>query len=395
MICKTHYFDTRIGTNKNIVPMTINFKLRKYINSEGKSPIYLNVSSKNRRSRINLDIYVNPKQWNKKDGVLVGPAEEVYDYNLILGGIKAKINTIQKNYRLSSKTLTIDSFLDEFNNEMPRSNFVTFFYKVMIDSKNTLHPNTFKKEKAIYQKLKAYRKEIIFCDIDQHFFLKYRNHLATLGNCETTRNNNIKIIKKYLRYAAKIGIKLAIDLDDIKSGSTKGNRTYLNAKEIEACYNFCKSDWISPTYKLVLSYFLFSCFTGLRISDVKKIKRQHVFSDSYSLINSKTGKPQVLNFNEKTKFIIRDNPELFIKFFAEPFINDTLKKIMLALNINKHVSFHVARHSFATNLIILGCPVTTVQQLLNHSNIKDTMTYVHLAEQEKNNNADLLDGLFK
>ncbi|WP_162880075.1 site-specific integrase [Mariniflexile rhizosphaerae] len=375
--------------------MTINFKLRKYINSDGLSPIYLNVSSKNRRVRLNLDIFVKAKYWNAKDCKLNGPAEEVHDTNLLLNSIRTKINNIQINYRLSSKTLTIDSFLDEFNNEMPRANFVAFYHKVLTINKQTMNPNTYKKEIGIFRKLKAYKPEIIFCDIDQHFFVKYRGHMAALGNAKTTRNNNIKVIKKYLRYATKLGIKLAIDLEDIKPGSTKGNRTYLNAKEIECCYNYCKSEFISPSYKLVLGYFLFSCFTGLRISDVMAMKRQHIKHDSYTLHNVKGQKLQVINFNEKAKFIINDNPDLFVKHYSEAHVNEVLKKIMDALNINKKVSFHVARHSFATNLIIMGCPVTTVQQLLNHSDIKDTMCYVHLAEQEKNNNADLLDGLFK
>lgn len=395
MISSLQLFDTRIDTNKNFVPMTINFKLRKYVNSDGLSPIFLNVSSKTRRVRLNLDIFVKAKYWNAKEGKLSGPAEEVHDTNLLLETIRTKINNIRVNYRLSSKTLTIDGFLDEFNNEMPRANFVAFFNKVLTINKQTMHPNTYKKELAIYNKLKEYRAEIIFCDIDQHFFVKYRGHMASLGNGKTTRNNNIKIIKKYLRYATKLGIKLVIDLDDIKPGSTKGNRTYLNAHEIKSCFNYCKSEFISPSYKLVLGYFLFSCFTGLRISDVMAIQRHHIKNDSYTLHNVKGQKLQVINFNEKAKFIINDNPELFVKHYSEPHINDTLKKIMEALNINKKVSFHVARHSFATNLIIMGCPVTTVQQLLNHSDIKDTMSYVHLAEQEKNNKADLLDVLFK
>lgn len=395
MISNYTLFDTRIDTNKNFVPMTINFKLRKYINNEGLSPVFLNVSSKERRSRINLDLFVDPKNWNKKQCRLVGPPEKIRDTNLILDNIDAKITKIKTTYRLSSKTLTLDSFLEEFNNEMPRANFVGFFKKLLADRKASMHPNTYRKENAIYNKLFAYREEILFCDIDQQFFVKYRSHLAKLGNSKVTRNNNIKIIKKYLKYATKMGIKLGVDLEDIKPGSTKGHRTYLNSREIKACYHYFSSDYINPNYKLVLGYFLFSCFTGLRISDVMNIQRRYAEQESYTLHNVKGEKLQVINFNQKTKDIIRNTPELFVRFVSEKCINETLKKIMQALNINKHVSFHVARHSFATNLIILGCPITTVQQLLNHSDIRDTMIYVHLAEQEKNNNADLLDKMFE
>lgn len=395
MLSTTSYFDTRIDTNKNVVPMTITLKKRAYVNKDGFSPLYLHVSAKGIRRRLNLDLHIDPKFWDDKTQRLKGPEHLVGDVNLIIGTIKSKINNIKTTYRLSSKHLTLDAFIDEFNNEMPRANFVAFFKKVLGDRKSSIHPNTYRKELAIYKKLSNYKKEIIFYDIDQHFFLKYRSYLADLGNGRVTRNNNIKIIKKYLRYATKIGVKLSIDLDDIKPGSTKGNRTFLNAKEIETCYKYYKSEFINPSYKLVVGYFLFSCFTGLRISDVMSIRRHFIKNNSYTLNNVKGEKLQVINFNKKTIDIVNETPELFVKFFSEKHINDVLKKIIKSLNINKHVSFHVARHSFATNLIVLGCPVTTVQQLLNHSDIKDTMVYVHLAEQQKSNKADLLDSMFE
>ncbi len=395
MIHTLQLFDTRIDTNKYVVPMTTVIKKRSYVNKDGLSLLYLHVSAKGIRHRLNLDIQINPKHWDNEQQILKGPPDLVGDDNLIIGSIKSKINSIRTTYRLSTKHLSLESFINEFNNEMPRANFLSFFNKVLADRKPTVHHNTYRKENAIYNKLYAYKKEIIFCDIDQHFFLKYRSHLASLGNGPVTRNNNIKIIKKYLRYAVKLGIKLTIDLDDIVPGSTKGNRTYLNAKEIEACYKYFMSDWISPTYKLVLGYFLFSCFTGLRISDVLSIKRHYIKNNSYTLNNVKGNKLQVINFNNKTVEIIEHLPQLFMKFYAEQYINNTLKKIMSALNINKHVTFHVARHSFATNLIVLGCPITKVQQLLNHSDIKDTMVYVHLAEQENNNTTEILDRMFE
>src|SRR5690606_1247240 len=101
MIFQTTFFDTRIDTNKNFVAMTINFKIRNYINSDGLSPIYLNVHSKNRKVRLNLDINIDPKLWDKKEERLKGPAELVSDTNLILDNIAARITKIKTTYRLS------------------------------------------------------------------------------------------------------------------------------------------------------------------------------------------------------------------------------------------------------------------------------------------------------
>ncbi|MFB9055091.1 tyrosine-type recombinase/integrase [Formosa undariae] len=390
----TTYFDTRVDTSKVYVPMNFNFKPRNYENSSGKSPVYLHVTSKNKRKRIHLDVYINTQYWDDKSAKLSGPKEIVCDTNLILDNIRAKITNIQTMYKLSSKTLTIDSFMEEFNNEMPRVNFVSFMKKLLADRKNTISPATYEKEYSIYKKLYAYKEEVLFCDIDNYFFLKYRSYLAGLGNVATTRNGNVKVIKKYLRIATKAGIKLPIALDDIAVGSTKGNRTYLTAFEVKCLYDYFTATYISKNIKIILGYFLFSCFTGLRISDVMNIKRDDLKHGVHTFNHIKTGKQQVIKLNGKTKDIIGMCPDLFITKYSDPYINETLKSISAHVNINKHVTFHVARHTFATNFILLGGNVVKLQMLLNHSDIKDTMVYVHLAEGEKNTDMNLMDNLF-
>ncbi|QQY83363.1 site-specific integrase [Tamlana sp. s12] len=374
--------------------MNFNFYLRKDVNKAGKAPVYLHVTSKRKRKRIHLDLYVDPNMWDKEQACLVGPKHVVSDTNLILDNIKSKITDIRTVYKLSSKTLTIDSFIDEFTNEMPRLNFVSFFNRVLEDRKNTISVATYAKERSIYTKLKSYKKEILFCDIDNYFFLKFRNHLAGIGNNHATRNGNVKVLKKYLRIATKMGIKLGIDLDDISVGPTTGNRTYLTSYEVKSLWLYFCSSYIPKNLKIMLGYFLFSCFTGLRISDVLNIKRPLLKHGTYTFTHVKTKKQQVIHLNEKTKDILNRCPELFEIFYSESHINDNLKSIATLVSINKNISFHVARHTFATNFILLGGNVVKLQQLLNHSDIKDTMVYVHLAEAERNTEINLLDKLW-
>jgi len=394
MIATGLLFDTRIDTNKFLVAMTINFKKRNYINKEGLSPIYLYVTSGNKRKRIHLDLYVNPKTWNPKTSRLDGSDQIVHDQNLILDNIQSKVTKIKTTYRLSSKMLTINSFFDEFNNEMPRANFITFYKRMLEERKNTISTGTYTKEHSIYKKLKNYNEEILFCDIDAMFFVKFRNYLGGLKNNKATRNSNIKIIKKYLRFATKIGVKLPIDLSDIVAGSTKGNRTFLNGNEIERCYKYFNSDFIAESNRLVMGYFLFACFTGLRISDINAIKRKDLTDHTYTFVHIKTGRQQSITLNKKAIYILNNCPNLFIATLSPQHINGTIKTIMLQLGIQKKVTFHTARHSFGTNYILLGGNIVTLQQLMNHAAITETMIYVHMAELEKNSEADLLDQLF-
>lgn len=394
MIIPKPLFVTRIDTMKYFVPMTINFKLRNYVNKDGLSPIYLHVNSNSKRERINLDLYVNKKHWDAHTQSLKGPREEVYDDNLMLSHIKTKINNIKVFFRLSNKILTVDSFLYEFKNELPRANFVKFYKTMLEDRKKTIAKSTYEKELAIYNKLHAFQPEVIFHNMDLTFFDRFRNHLARLGNNKVTRNGNIKILKKYLRYARKHGVVLPFEIDDVKAGPTKGNKKYLNQQEVSKCMEYYFSSFIPENHKLALGYFLFSCFTGLRFSDTMAQHRHFVLQGSFTFKHVKTTKPQVIKLNKTALGIVKTCEDLFVKKYSNNQARTLVQDICKFLQINKKVDYHTSRHTFGTNYILLGGDAARLQILMNHSDIRETMTYVHLAELERNAESDLMDKLY-
>ncbi|WP_278035921.1 tyrosine-type recombinase/integrase [Flavobacterium nitratireducens] len=98
--------------------------------------------------------------------------------------------------------------------------------------------------------------------------------------------------------------------------------------------------------------------------------------------------------NIKAREIVEHEPLLFEKKYADQHINDELKKIMLILKIHKKVTFHVARHTFATSFLRAGGQVEKLQKLLGHSDISQTMIYVHIVQADANKEVFLLDNLF-
>ena len=185
-----------------------------------------------------------------------------------------------------------------------------------------------------------------------------------------------------------------INIDEIEVGSTKGNRTSLSTHELKRCAGYYFSEYISDSYRLILGYFLFSCMTGLRISDVQKLKRSNFMDNYVSFVAKKSKKDQSIAMNMKAREIVNHEPLLFEKKFADQHINDELKKIMALLKIQKKVTFHVARHTFATSFLRAGGQVEKLQKLLGHSDIKQTMIYVHIVQADANAEIFLLDKLF-
>lgn len=95
--------------------------------------------------------------------------------------------------------------------------------------------------------------------------------------------------------------------------------------------------------------------------------------------------------NETCKKILTHDPELFINKVTAKTINETIKEIAVFLGIKKHVTCHIARHTFATNYLRRGGKVEDLQILLAHSDIKTTMVYVHIVESETIKSMKLLD----
>jgi site-specific recombinase XerD len=386
-------FDTLVATNKIYVSMKENFTFREYTKS-GKTPLVLTITGNSQRERIALGLEINTQQWDKSKQRMFPVSNENQDINLILDNIKSKLTTIKTSYRLADRILTPEMLKKEYLSGMPRIRF-TAFYKMMLEEEKCLMEiGSYNRYNSVLKKLIKYNDDMTFMDMDYNWFDKFKKYLRGLGNENTTVAGNIAAVKKFLTLAQKSGIKLKVNLDEIKVGSTKGNRTSLTSHELKRCAGYYFSDYIDPSYRLILGYFLFSCMTGLRISDVQRLTRKNFMDDYVSFIAKKSKKDQSIALNMNARKIIEFEPLLFEKKFADQHINDELKKIMKILKIQKNVTFHVARHTFATSFLRAGGNVEKLQLLLGHSDIKQTMIYAHIVQSDANSEIFLLDSLF-
>jgi len=108
----------------------------------------------------------------------------------------------------------------------------------------------------------------------------------------------------------------------------------------------------------------------------------------------KGNKDKNMILNRTAKLIIDHDNNLFKEKFTDQHLNKELKKIFKFLNIKKYVSFHVARHTFATLFLKAGGKVENLQVILGHKSITQTMIYVHIVQAEANQEMFLLDKYF-
>lgn len=366
---------------------------RNYVNSQGKCLLYLFASHQG-RIRIPLDIYVDPKKWNEKESRVRAVTNEEKDINLMIEATEAKVNNIKVLYRLSEKHLSLEKFEEEFRNSIPRIDFLAFFEYQLDNERTLLKPGTYRRHLAVLSKLRKWKKQIFFTEIDYEWLQRLRIYLTKLGNSKVTVESNIASVKKFITAAEKMGIRMTLNSSEIKVGDTNGDRVDLSPNEVHKMYKYYHSEFVNPRHKLTTGYFLFSCFTGLRISDLQQLKRDQLHGEFFKIKNVKGGKLQNFQISEKLRCIIDHEPLLFKKKVTDVEMNRVIKKVGTLCGITKKISFHVARHTFATNFLRMGGDVVTLKKLLGHGSLKQTMIYVHIVESEANEKIKLMDRMF-
>lgn len=380
--------DTVVDTKKIMVSIKNSFTIRKdRINKSGLVPVYLNLTQAGKRKRIHLEIYVKPKDWNQKKSRTYKDDAA----NLMLDEIESSITNLKTDFYLQKKTLTIDQLVYEMKRNYSRIDFLEFMKENLEAENTTLSSGTYRRYYAVYRKLKKRYDKILFSDFNREKFDKIKQDLSKI-NKESTVESNLKCIKKYLRLAKSYDIRLALNPDHIKIKKAITHRKALNADEVEILHDYYDSKFINKQNRLALGYFLFSCYTGLRYSDVIDIERNDI-TDSIELITKKNKKHLKIKLNNKALSTLK-NKDLFVEKLSNQKINKRLKNMLVELDIKKKISFHCARNTFATNYIKLGGNVVVLKDILSHSSIKTTMVYVKMADKDFEKNMDILDKLF-
>lgn len=368
-------------SQKMIGKLTYKVKIKdEYIRHDGTSSLYVQIFLNGRKKIFPLNLSVKAIHFDKVKQRVSSKFENHKDYNLIIEKFLADLNTIEINYRLSNIVLDIDKLTNEILNPSSWICFITFWDEELERQKGLLKPGTYRQQKSALEKLRKYKDNLYFYEIDKKQIEDIRIFLKVkMKNEDNTISTFFKNFKKYLNVALDRGIKVPLNSSDIKRPNFKSHRTFLMPDEINTLYKYWKSEFINEAHKNILSKFLFSCFTGLRISDIKNIEADNIIGDYVVFVSEKTGKLQRIQMNESAKkFIGKQKP--FNSNYTDEYTNRTLKDICKICGIKKRVTYHVSRHTFATNFIISGGNVTVLQKLLAHSKIEETMIYVHIAE---------------
>ena len=375
----------------------LNCKIRlkkEQMKADGTFTVYIQISLNRTVKKISLGFSVLEKDFDLKNQRVKSSNQYHKDYNLLIEKKLADINTIEVNYRLSDRVITLDALVSELNNPTARIDFIKFWEQEMERQKEILKEGTYRQQMTVLNKVKSFKSPLFFYEIDENYINDLKAYCKKkLKNNENTIATTIKSFKKYLHIANKKGIQSPIEFSDIKNKSFRGNRTFLLPEEIKTLDKYWNSKFITSIYRNILARFLFACFTGIRFKDVYKLTPENFIDESVVFTAEKNSKFQRIKLNETAKKYLYD--DFFTTNSTNEYTNRELKEIAKLCNIQKKLTFHVSRHTFATNFLMCGGRIEHLQKILAHSKIEETMIYVGIVETITNVQILNMDDILK
>lgn len=320
-------------------------------NNYGQHPIYVKITINRKTNYIATGHHILQKMWDEKNECVKNIHSLATDINAQLLHKKSLITRKITDLQLAEKTITAKELKDLFNSNKNLHNIFDFVDEFIKEVQHKRETGTLEVYRKHLLRLELFHgsKELSFEDITTQFLSNYEQHLR-----KDVGNNYIsalfKTLKVFFNAAIKKGVITNYPFHQYESPIYKAPvKDYLTTEEIKLFETFA-----DETKDLVLKqtavYFLLGVCTGIRISDWFGFDiAKNVQDDKVLLRATKNGEWVSMPVNSILKRNLKRMQRLPLTI-EEPTINRSLKEIAIKLGINKHLTSHSARHSFAVTL---------------------------------------------
>ncbi|WP_458449421.1 tyrosine-type recombinase/integrase [Fibrobacter sp.] len=267
------------------------------------------------------------------------------------------------------------------------------FYKQVLSNveKNstTLSPATYSTYLSHISKLRQYAPNAKFSEINEKFVMGYIAFMRLRGNCDATIYRSLSILRMHVNALVRQGLVRVNPFGNIPLRRSRSRREFLELDEFSRLYHrFIEGEHdVTDSEREALRAFLFSCFTGLRYSDLKGLSPHDIRNGKIRLFTHKTGTmvyipvPQqalaLLPGEGKSAHQANASANSVLHVIDNSTFNKRLRSGAKKLGCFRHLHAHLVRHTFATSCISFGVPIEVVSKLLGHTNLQTTLVYAN------------------
>ena len=383
--------------------MSILFYLNKSkINKKGLCSIKCRITYLKKRKEFSTGIFINPKMWDSKKQKVSQKEKDHLFIQSQLSFISEKLKKAFLSNQLTTNDISVENIMDLYLGKNPKKqeNVVSYFKAHLELQKHLIDKDikqvTWNKFNYVCSDVKAFiekkykKRDIPLEQLDLQFlndfdyFLKTEKHQK-----QVTINKAIQRFRKPVREAVAKGY---LDKDPFilyKAKTVKKRVIFLSSNELRRLEEF---EFSQSRLELVRDLFIFCCYTGLAYNEMTSLKKEHIIVGFdkklwLQMNRKKTDKiisvpllPKALQLIKKYE----SESDKVLPEFSNQKINSYLKEITGIVGINKVISHHTARKTFASTVLLYNdVPIEIVSELLGHSSIQITQNYYGKIVQKK------------
>lgn len=398
--------------------MTVSFQV-KLVKKDGqnKAPIYARITIKKERCEFSTKRWVDVNKWCNKAGRVKGTNEESRSLNHLLETVRLKINDSYRKLLESNQAVTSTAVRDLYFGKVEKQKTLLEVFEMHnakvseLIGKDYSLP-TLTKFKTTLKHVKSFierkfnKGDVALSEIDHGFIVDFEHYLKV----ETNLQHNTAM--KYITMLGKI-VNIAIAHKWLTHNPyasyavrlQKVDRDFLTEEEIEL---LAKKQIAIQRLSQIRDIFLFACFTGLAFADLQKLSSEHIVESNgkrmVKISRTKTDSRSTVTLLPLAEEILqkyKDDPICSTRNRLLPVpsnqkMNAYLKEIATICGIEKNLTSHMARHTFATTVTLSNnIPIETVSKMLGHRSIKTTQIYAKIIDRKINDDMSKIGDRFK
>ncbi|NDV17692.1 tyrosine-type recombinase/integrase [Muricauda sp. TY007] len=387
------------------------------LDKNGKAGIYFRITVNGQRAELSIKRKTSPEKWCSAKGRIKGSSKEAKEMNHYMDQLETKAYEIYSKLMVKKKPYNAETIKNKLLGKGTEHKTLLAIYgehnaqiKELIGSDYSYgayrrHVRTMNHLARFIQK--EYKvSDLYVMEVDLNFVNRFHHYLKTqkIGN-QNTVTKYVVNFKKIMRMAFANNWVKKDPFYSWKAEWKKVERNVLTEAELRSLIDLQLE---SKSLEQVRDIFVFCCFTGLAYVDVKKLSNSHIVNgiEGKRWIKIKRAKTDSLSsvpllpIAEKILRKYEDHSQKLITAALLPVIsnqktNAYLKEIASACEIKKKLTFHLARHTFATTVTLAnGISIESVSKMLGHQSLKTTQIYAKVIDKKLYDDMSILQGKY-